>query len=330
MKHLSRRELLAGAAGSLFLGACSRKQVAEAVNPNVVNPNVPKPLVSIVRAAGYTQDLYDTVRRVLTDQRLNVKGKRVVLKPNLVEFDRNTAINTSPLLVHATYEAFRSLGAADVHIAEGPGHRRDTLDLAEAAGYFDIIPDFEDKFTDLNLDEVSRHTLREPFSSLREVYLPNTILGADLVVSMPKMKTHHWVGATLSMKNFFGIVPGGVYGWPKNILHWSGIHQCIVDLPRVAARTYAIVDGITGMEGNGPIQGVPKNCGVIVAGRVLEAVDATAARVMGIDPNKVGYLNAPGRPNYNLEGTITQTAELPHTVRTNFALIKDFAEIRLG
>ena len=64
----------------------------------------------------------------------------MVLKPNLVEFDRNTAINTHPLLVHATLEAFRALGAADVRIAEGPGHRRDTLDLADAAGYFDTIP----------------------------------------------------------------------------------------------------------------------------------------------------------------------------------------------
>ena len=79
------------------------------------------------------------------------------------------------------------------------------------------------------------------------------------------------------------------------MLHWAGIHQCIVDLSSVPGRTFAIVDGIVGMEGNGPIQGTPKNCGVIVAGRVLEAVDATCSRVMGIDPNKVVYLNAPGR-----------------------------------
>ena len=137
------------------------------------------------------------------------------------------------------------------------------------------------------------YSLRKPFSKLRDVYLPNTILGADLIVSMPKMKTHHWVGATLSMKNFFGIIPGGIYGWPKNVLHWSGIHECIVDLSRVPGRTFAIADGIVGMEGNGPIQGTPKNCGVIVAGRVLPAVDATCSRIMGIDPNKVMYLNAP-------------------------------------
>jgi uncharacterized protein (DUF362 family) len=325
MNKLTRRELIAGATGTLLLQACARQQVAE-----VVKPNGPKPLVAAVRAAGYTQDLYDTVRRVLIDQKLNVKGRRVVLKPNLVEFDRNTAINTHPMLVHAALEGFRSLGAADVRIAEGPGHRRNTLDLADAAGYFDIIPQFEDLFTDLNLDEVSKHTLRKPFSTLRDVYLPNTILGADVIVSMPKMKTHHWVGATLSMKNFFGIVPGGIYGWPKNVLHWSGIHKCIVDLARVPGRTFAIVDGIVGMEGNGPIQGTPKNSGVIVAGRVLDAVDATCARIMGIDPNQVVYLNAPDCPHYNDEETITQTGEQPRAVRTNFQLIKEYAGLRLA
>ena len=121
-----------------------------------------------------------------------------------------------------------------------------------------------------------------------------------------------------------------VYGWPKNILHWSGIHQCIVDLSRVPGRTYAIADGIVGMEGNGPIQGTPKNCGVIVAGRVLEAVDATCSRIMGIDPNQVGYLNAPDCPHYNDEATITQTGESPRAVRTNFKLIKEFAALRLA
>jgi uncharacterized protein (DUF362 family) len=108
------------------------------------------------------------------------------------------------MLVHAALEAFRALGAAEVRIAEGPGHRRGTLDLADAAGYFETIPKFEDFFTDLNLDDVSRVLLHAPFSNLSSVYFPNTALAADLLVSLPKMKTHHWVGATLSMKNFFG------------------------------------------------------------------------------------------------------------------------------
>ena len=108
MNTISRRQLLTGAAGSVLLQSCSRQAAAPAVNPQL-----PKPIVSVIRAAAYSQDLYDTVRRMLIDHKVNVQGKRVVLKPNLVEFDRNTAINTHPLLAHATLEAFRSIGAAE-------------------------------------------------------------------------------------------------------------------------------------------------------------------------------------------------------------------------
>lgn len=286
--------------------------------------------VSIVRAAAYTQDLYDTVRRILAEHRLNVRGRRVVLKPNLVEFEPDSSINTHPLLVHAAYEAFLAAGAASVRIAEGPGHRRNTLDLADAAGYFHTVPDFERRFVDLNLDEVARITLPRPFSRLKRLYLPHTILDADLVVSMPKMKTHHWVGATLSLKNLFGIVPGGVYGWPKNVLHWAGIGECIADLHSVCPRSFALVDGVVGMEGNGPIQGTPKAAGVIVAGRDMVSVDATCCRIMQIDPYRVAYLRLASTGDSQIaEAGIRQVGEPVQTVATRFELIPVFRDLRL-
>jgi uncharacterized protein (DUF362 family) len=314
---LTRRDFVAGGVAAVSLAGCSTRQ-----------PHQPS-AVSIVRAPRYDQTLYATVRRMLADHQLNVRGKRVVLKPNLVEFDSNTTINTHPLLVHAVYEAFRALGAADVKIAEGPGHRRITLDLADAAGYFSTVPSFDSVFTDLNLDEVTRVALRRPKSKLDSLYLPNTVLGCDLLVSIPKMKTHHWVGATLSMKNFFGTVPGGVYGWPKNVLHWAGIDECIADLYAAFPKSFAIVDGIVGMEGNGPIQGTPKQAGVLVAGRDLAAVDATCCRIMGIDPARVGYLQmAAGRRI--AEQDVRQLGERLAAVRTDFQLLPGFAPIRLG
>jgi uncharacterized protein (DUF362 family) len=254
----------------------------------------------------------------------------VVIKPNLVEFEPESTINTNPLLVHATLEAFRALGAASVRIAEGPGHRRNTLDLADAAGYFRLVPNFEDVFTDLNLDEPSPVSLRHPLSKLHRLYLPNTLLGADLVVSLAKMKTHHWVGATLSMKNLFGAVPGGVYGWPKNVLHWAGIPQSIVDLHSVFERQFAMVDGIVGMQGNGPIQGKAKQAGVLVAGRDPVAVDATCCRIMQIDPLRIGYLQMAAESGAPLaEAHIRQGGEHIAAVATPFELIPEFRELRL-
>ena len=316
-KKRTRREVLAVAAATV---ACSRKVRTEA----------PKQQVSITKVASYSQEVYDVVLRILQDHKLVLRDKRVVIKPNLVEFEENGVINTSPLLVHATFEAARALGAREVLIAEGPGHRRATLEMCERAGYFDTIRDFEAAFTDLNLDDVTRVALAKPASKLTELYLPNTVVGADLVISMPKMKTHHWVGATLSMKNLFGVVPGGVYGWPKNVLHWAGIDECIADLYRAVPRHFCLVDGIDGMEGNGPIQGARKHAGVVVAGRDMAAVDATCCRLMGIDPAKIGYLRiAAGNPRI-AEASIDQLRESIAPLRQNFELPPGMSDLRLA
>jgi uncharacterized protein (DUF362 family) len=317
---MTRRELIAGA-GAVALAGCTSR--------NATAPPLPQ-MVSIVRAPAYDQSIYDTVRRMLTDHRLDVRGRKVVLKPNLVEFEPGSSINTHPMVVHAAYEAFRAMGAASVRIAEGPGHRRNTLDLADAAGYFHTIPGFEDVFTDLNVDDVSPVHLSRQLSRLGKLYLPNTVLGADLLVSMPKMKTHHWVGATLAMKNLFGVVPGGLYGWPKNVLHWAGIDESIVDLHSVFPRQFALVDGIVGMEGNGPIQGTPKTAGVLVAGSDPAAVDATCCRIMRIDPSKVGYLRLAAEGGAQIaEAGIRQTGERIASAATPFALIPYFRTYRI-
>jgi len=314
---LNRREFMAGAAAGFALAGCSRP------------PARGETLVSVVRQPDYSQALYGQLRAVLAEHRLNLRGKRVLLKPNLVEFEPGTPINTHPLLVHAALEAFRALGA-EVMIGEGPGHRRNTLDMAEAAGYFNTIPHFEDIFTDLNLDEVAHVRLARPHSRLQSIYLAKAALSCDLLVSMPKMKTHHWVGATLSMKNLFGTVSGGVYGWPKNILHWAGIPQCIADLYRTLPRHFAIVDGIVGMEGNGPIQGTPKKAGVVVAGRDLAAVDASCCQIMSIDPSRVGYLSLAVGDVPSLLRSIRQIGERVESVRTRFDLLPAWDGIRLS
>jgi len=319
-KGITRREWVAAAAGCAGLGLAGCN-VARLVAPTKV---------SVIKAPAYDQSLYDTMRRLLAMHPLDVRGRNVVLKPNLVEFEPESSINTNPLVVHAAFEAFTAMGAASVKIGEGPGHRRNTLDLAEGAGYFKVIPKFEELFTDLNLDDVTRVHPSRQFSRIGKLYLPNTVLGADLLVSMAKMKTHHWVGATLSMKNLFGVVPGGVYGWPKNALHWAGIEESIADLHTAVPHQFAIVDGIVGMEGNGPIQGVPKRAGVLVAGSAPVAVDATCCRIMRIDPMQIGYLRLAAQTESHLsESSIQQIGEAIGNVATPFELIPEFQRLRL-
>jgi uncharacterized protein (DUF362 family) len=312
---LTRRELLIGAsAATVLLSGCNSQKPVRESN------------VSVVKAPAYSDALYAIVHRLFIEHRVPVKGKRVVLKPNLVEFDPGSSINTHPMLVHAALEAVRAMGARDVRIAEGPGHRRLTLDLAEEAGYFSAIPKFEDLFVDLNLDDVTRRKLVRPASKLAEIYMPHTVLGCELLVSLPKMKTHHWAGATLSMKNLFGTVPGGVYGWPKNVLHWAGIDECIADLQQFVPNSFALVDAIDGMEGNGPIQGKTKHVGLLVAGRDMVAVDATCCQIMAIDAKKIGYLRLAGLDSYRVH----QVGEDPGKLRAPFELPPEQANLRLA
>ena len=277
--------------------------------------------VFIARAPTYTVDLESRILAGIQACGLQVAGKRVLLKPNLVEFDSATVMNTDATVIAAALEVFRKLGASEVRIGEGPGHRRDTYGLADEANYRKLIPGFDDLFVDLNRDDVAAV---RGFAGEPRMYFPKSALGADLIVSLAKMKTHHWAGATLSMKNLFGLVPGAVYGWPKNKLHYLGIPQSIVGINGIFRNTFAIVDGIVGMEGNGPIQGTPKKAGVLVMGNDLTAVDATCCRIMGIDPERVEYLQMASTTGHVRENRIAQRGETIASVRQPFELLEEF------
>jgi uncharacterized protein (DUF362 family) len=281
--------------------------------------------VAVLKAPSYNTDIAAILTRGAQLCGLEARGKRVLIKPNLVEFDAENCINTDVAVLAAAVELLERLGAAEIVIGEGPGHRRDTLHLAEEARYRSLVPGFNTRFVDLNLDEVAAVS---GFPG-GDIYLSKTALTADLIVSLPKMKSHHWVGATLSMKNFFGVVPGAVYGWPKNWLHYVGIHPSIAALQRIFRRTFAIVDGIIGMEGNGPIQGRPKQCGVIVMGSDLVAVDSTCCRIMGIDPLRIDYIRSVQDLGNIDAAAIDQRGELLSTLRNDFDLMPEFRHLRL-
>lgn len=282
-------------------------------------------MVAIRRAAGYDGGLAALVYETVREFRLPVAGKTVLLKPNLVQADSECVINTHPAVIAAAREAFLRLGASRVTIGEGPGHERDTEAILEQIRLRDWVSGLRELFVDLNVDEVREVELRTRASKLRRMFLPAAVLEADFVVSMPKMKTHHWVGATLSLKNLFGIVPGSCYGWPKNVLHWAGIENSILDLATTVRPDFAIVDGIIGMEGNGPIQGTAKAAGVLVMGDDPVAVDGTAARVMGLAPERIAYLKKAGYVLGNLRAEkIQQIGESVEQARRPFAVIERF------
>lgn len=286
--------------------------------------------VAILRADAYDDRLDDVLRRGVEPFGLDVRGRRVLLKPNLVEFDPHGVINTHPALIAAAARVFRSLGAADVVVGEGPGHRRDTEYLLDASGLGEALADAGVRYVDLNLDAVRRVGARSRFMGVGELWLPETLVAADLLVSMPKLKTHHIAGATLSMKNLFGIMPGTYYGWPKNFLHAKGIPNSIVDINASLPRArFNIVDGVVGMEGNGPIQGTAKRSGCLVFGADPVAVDATCARLMTLEPWHVGYLvDAEPFLGNVAEERIEHVGEALDALRQDYRVLDAFKDLK--
>ncbi|HJY86260.1 MAG TPA: DUF362 domain-containing protein [Candidatus Acidoferrales bacterium] len=291
----------------------------------------PDAQVAIRRAEGYQANLSNLIYETLNEFGVSVRGQVVLLKANFVGPDPRGVVNTHPAVVGAARECFLRLGAKEVIVADGPALERDTEGILEMMRLREFIGPLAGSFVDLNIGDVRCVPLRTRASSLRELYLPEAVLRADFIVSMPKLKTHHWAGVTLSLKNMFGIVPGSCYGWPKNILHWAGITRAVLDITSTVRPDFAIVDGILGMEGNGPIQGVPKPCGVLVMGNDPVAVDATCARIMGLVPERIEHL---AQASYLLghlrDEKIRQIGESVASVRTPFEVLPSFRRLRAG
>jgi uncharacterized protein (DUF362 family) len=286
--------------------------------------------VAIRRVGSYQAELVAPMIETLREFDLPIRGKTVLLKPNFVGPDPLNLINTHPAVVAAARDSFLSLGAERVLLGDGPALDRDTEGVVESMNLREYVGPLSQCFVDFNLDVPRKTVLRTNASTLKHLYFPETVLGADLVVSMPRMKTHHWAGVTLALKNMFGIVPGNCYGWPKNILHWAGITRSLLDINATVRPGFAIVDGIVGMEGNGPTQGTPKACGVLVMGDDPVAVDSTCTRIMGLLPERIEYLAQAGLLLGHLKKEkIQQIGESIAQVQTPFEVLENFKKLKM-
>jgi uncharacterized protein (DUF362 family) len=323
----SRRRSWRERVGSLFRGMAI-KAAGQFRQPP------PQSAVHIASETDYNADLAGLLLRQYDSYRAQVPfaGKRVVLKPNLVEYHLDKVINTHPHLVAAAIELCRREGAAEVIVAEGPGHWRNVEYLVSASGLGDVLRHYKVPFVDLNHDEPVQMLNLGRLTGLEYLYLSRTVASAEVLISLPKLKTHHWAGTTLSLKNMFGTLPGICYGWPKNELHWRGIDNSIVDIALTRTPDLAIVDGIIGMEGDGPLNGTARPLGAIIMGNDPLAVDASCCRLMHMNPEKMaslvlGYQKKLGRLH---EAEIQQLGERIDALAQPFETVPHFREFCLG
>ena len=250
--------------------------------------------IGLAAVPSYDADILLGLRQAWKDAGAPIlSGAGVVLKPNLVDYLDGHPSYTNPRVVEALIRFLRDeQHVKSLVVAEGTTFRRDSQAVLNETGFAEMLHRQGVEFVDLNYDDLVQVPLKGGYTHLARLFLARTVVEADVLISVPKLKTHHWTEISGSIKNLFGIVPGIKYGWPKNTLHTNGIGPFLAELldSLPTPQRVAVVDGIVGMQGDGPLFGTGATVGALVVGTDFLAVDATCARLMGFDPLKIDYL----------------------------------------
>jgi uncharacterized protein (DUF362 family)/NAD-dependent dihydropyrimidine dehydrogenase PreA subunit len=224
-------------------------------------------------------------------------GQTVLLKPNLLQgASPEKAVTTHPAVVRAMIDLCREAGAR-VWVGDNPGYG-DPIAIARKAGILAAVQDGGAEWIDLTETRV----FEAPENRLaRRIELPSALAQVDAVITLPKLKTHGQLTFTGAVKNQFGLIPGtrkARYHYRLQTRIW--LARLIVDINRIAHPALAVMDGIVGMEGQGPSGGRPREVGVLLAGADLSAVDAIACHLVGIDARSVPTLTAAEEVGYGI------------------------------
>ncbi len=211
-------------------------------------------------------------------------GMRVFLKPNLLSAkEPHKAVTTHPALVRALASRCRDLGAT-VSIGDSPAGalkgirrvwKRTGMDEAAAASGATLV-------------SLESSGVVERFARGRRYLLSRAVLEADLVINLPKLKTHGLTLFTGAVKNTFGTVPGLRKGeYHKEAPHPERFAEIVLDIHALVAPRLHVMDGILAMEGNGPASGRPKPLGLLLASEDGVALDAVASAAIGFRPEMI-------------------------------------------
>ncbi len=253
----------------------------------------PPSVVGLAKCSSYDVDLLASLRGLWKLAELPaLSGKSILIKPNLLDIIEENLATTHPKIVGAVIDLAKEMGASKVVVGDGSAFRRDTTSIVKLCGLSEVLEAHGVEFVDLNYDELVPVKVRDGWiRNTDTLWLPRQAIEADYIVSIPKLKTHHWAGVTLSIKNLLGVIPGSRYGWTKYIIHANGINATILGLYQSLPKVLSVVDGIIGMEGNGPLYGTPVSHGLLAMGSDPLAVDITCAQLMGFSLDSIAHLS---------------------------------------
>lgn len=218
-------------------------------------------------------------------------GDRVLIKPNLLVARKpEKAVTTHPALVKAVIQLVRDAGGVPM-VGDSPAIGG-LMRVASKAGIYDVVRKMNCRLVDFDdlMEVKGSHQ-----GVFRTLEVARVVMDCDLLINLPKLKTHGMTTMTLSVKNLFGCIPG------TKKIQWhlrAGINrhsfaQMLVDLYGILRPRLNVVDAVVGMEGDGPNGGDPREIGLIFAGTDGIAVDSTICDVVGLPPrdlltNKIG------------------------------------------
>jgi uncharacterized protein (DUF362 family)/NAD-dependent dihydropyrimidine dehydrogenase PreA subunit len=237
-------------------------------------------------------DAYDPARvsKALAETlaHLNVSfqpGMRVLIKPNLMSpVKPERAITTHPVVLE---ELCKILKAAGVEILVGESAFYDT---DRAFGVCDIAP-LSRYARLLNFEKQPRRFVSFG-GKVGDVPLPEILFQVDCIINVAKMKTHGLTGVTLCVKNLYGCIPGAIkQGYHKTLPDPRSFSRFLIRLQGEIRPQINIIDGIVGLEGEGPgASGQPVRSSLVVAGASAPATDIIASEMMGFKPDEI-YTN---------------------------------------
>lgn len=249
--------------------------------------------VSIVRCSDYTE-VKDAIREALELigglEKIISPGKRVLLKPNVLSArPPEDAVTTHPLVVKAMCELVLEQGAIPV-VGDGSGITRAdstaTQRALKASGIEEITCEIGVElinFETLGFVEVEVPDARQ----FPKLHISKAILDADVVISLPKLKTHELTLYTGAVKNLFGVIPRKERKEAHYLEDRDLFGEAVVDIYACVRPQLAVMDGIVGMEGDGPSSGIPVDSGVIMASFDSVALDIIASELIGFDPMQI-------------------------------------------
>jgi uncharacterized protein (DUF362 family)/Pyruvate/2-oxoacid:ferredoxin oxidoreductase delta subunit len=240
-------------------------------------------IVAVRKCSEYNlNEVYDLISDIWDKcEGPDVSGKRVLLKPNiLIDSDPSKAICTHPVVVEAAIRLLQSKGAI-VLVGDSPGAMAKGY-KGEKSGIFQVCQntgaawiDFSKEPTTINLKK-------------GRIRIASAIKEVDLIVSLPKFKNHGLVYFTGGIKNTLGLVPGFTKA-KQHALHSDRISfsEFLVDLNEAVLPHFFIMDGILGMEGPGPGQGIPIKIDLLLGSSNPLALDIIASKIAGYNPNDI-------------------------------------------